>query len=124
MYVEVHPLEAEITDFNESVTVLRNMMHNFVTALDGASPTHIPEHRANGSPYIEHIQQCARRGYHPLQESPTAQDPQKLTGWSSMVQYDPGAHLVGVRRETCVDERRHNKDILTLPRIHRQSHDE
>ena len=43
MYVEVHPLEAEITDFNESVTVLRNMMHNFVTALDGASPTHIPE---------------------------------------------------------------------------------
>ena len=95
MYVEVHPLEAEITDFNESVTVLRNMMHNFVTALDGASPTHIPEHRANGSPYIEHIQQRARRGCHPLQESPTTQDPQKLTGWSSMVQYDPGTRLVG-----------------------------
>ena len=57
MCVEVHPLEAEIADCNESVTVLRNMMRNFVTALDGASPTHIPEHRASGSPYIEHIRQ-------------------------------------------------------------------
>ena len=99
-------------------------MHNFVTALDGASPTHIPEYHASGSPYIEHIRQCTQWGCHPLQESPTAQDPQRLTGWSSMVQYDPGARLIGVRQETCVDERHHNKDILTLPRIHRQSHDE
>ena len=55
--MEVHPLEAEIADCNESVMVLRNMMCNFVTALDGASPTHILEHRASGSPYIEHIRQ-------------------------------------------------------------------
>ena len=43
--VEVHRLEAEIADCNESVTELRNTIRDLVTALDRSSPAHVPEYR-------------------------------------------------------------------------------
>lgn len=43
--VEVHRLEAEIADCNESVTELRNTIRDLVAALDKPSPAHIPEYR-------------------------------------------------------------------------------
>lgn len=43
--VEVHRLEAEVADCNESVTELRNTIRDLVTALDRSSPAQIPEYR-------------------------------------------------------------------------------
>ena len=43
--VEVHRLEAEIADCNESVTELRNTIRDLVTALDRSSPAQVPEYR-------------------------------------------------------------------------------
>lgn len=43
--VEVHRLEAEISDCNESVTELRNTIRDLVSALDRSSPAQIPEYR-------------------------------------------------------------------------------
>ena len=43
--VEVHRLEAEIADCNESVTELRNTIRDLATALDRSSPAQIPEYR-------------------------------------------------------------------------------
>jgi len=43
--VEVHRLEAEIADRNESVTELRNTIRDLATALDRSSPAQIPEYR-------------------------------------------------------------------------------
>lgn len=43
--VEVHRLEAEIADCNESVTELRNTIRDLVAALDRSSPTQVPEYR-------------------------------------------------------------------------------
>ena len=43
--VEVHRLEAEVADCNESVTELRNTIRDIVTALDKSSPAQIPEYR-------------------------------------------------------------------------------
>ena len=43
--VEVHRLEAEIADCNESVTELRNTIRDLLAALDRSSPTQIPEYR-------------------------------------------------------------------------------
>ncbi|KAF9653379.1 hypothetical protein BDM02DRAFT_3087384 [Thelephora ganbajun] len=43
--VEVHRLEAEIADCNESATELRNTIRDLVTALDRSSPAQIPEYR-------------------------------------------------------------------------------
>ena len=43
--VEVHRLEAEIADCNESVTELRNTIRDIVAALDRSSPVQIPEYR-------------------------------------------------------------------------------
>ena len=43
--VEVHRLEAEIADCNESVTELRNTIRDLLAALDRSSPAQIPEYR-------------------------------------------------------------------------------
>ena len=43
--VEVHRLEAEIADCNESVTELRNTIRDLVAALDRSSPAQVPEYR-------------------------------------------------------------------------------
>lgn len=43
--VEVHRLEAEIADCNESVAELRNTIRDLVVALDRSSPAQIPEYR-------------------------------------------------------------------------------
>ena len=43
--VEVHRLEAEIADCNESVTELRNTIRDIVAALDRSSSAQIPEYR-------------------------------------------------------------------------------
>ena len=43
--VEVHRLEAEIADCNESVTELRNTIRDIVSALDRSSPAQVPEYR-------------------------------------------------------------------------------
>ena len=43
--VEVHRLEAEIADCNESVAELRNTIRDLVTALDRSSPAQVPEYR-------------------------------------------------------------------------------
>ena len=43
--VEVHRLEAEIADCNESVTELRNTIRDLSTALDRSSPAQVPEYR-------------------------------------------------------------------------------
>jgi len=43
--VEVHRLEAEIADCNESVTELRNTIRDLLAALDRSSPAQVPEYR-------------------------------------------------------------------------------
>jgi len=43
--VEVHRLEAEIADCNESVAELRNTIRDLVAGLDRSSPAHVPEYR-------------------------------------------------------------------------------
>jgi serine/threonine-protein kinase RIM15 len=43
--VEVHRLEAEIADCNESVTELRNTIRDLLAALDRSSPAQTPEYR-------------------------------------------------------------------------------
>ena len=43
--VEVHRLEAEVADCNESVTELKNTIRDIATALDRSSPAQIPEYR-------------------------------------------------------------------------------
>ena len=53
--MDVHPLEAESTDYNKSVTELRKTAHDIIGMLDGSSPAHIPVHCASGSPSIEDI---------------------------------------------------------------------
>ena len=53
--MDVHPLEAEIMDCNESVTELRKTTHGIIGMLDGSSPARIPVRCASGSPSIEDI---------------------------------------------------------------------
>lgn len=43
--VEVHRLEAEIAECNESIAELRNTIRDLVTAMDVSSPASIPEYR-------------------------------------------------------------------------------